>query len=61
MPSDARGNSGCKATRPHAERLVRLLGPVGTNVLMRLSAFIMLCIGIQILWSGWGELTGVPH
>ena len=44
-----------------AERLVRLLGPVGTNVLMRLSAFIMLCIGIQILWSGWGELTGVPH
>jgi multiple antibiotic resistance protein len=44
-----------------AERLVRLLGPVGTNVLMRLSAFIMLCIGIQILWSGWGELTGIAH
>ena len=44
-----------------AEPLVRLLGPVGTNVLMRLSAFIMLCIGIQILWSGWGELTGAAH
>jgi multiple antibiotic resistance protein len=44
-----------------AERLVRLLGPVGTNVLMRLSAFIMLCIGIEILWSGWSELTGVAH
>ena len=44
-----------------AEGLVRLLGPVGTNVLMRLSAFIMLCIGIQILWSGWSELTGIAH
>jgi multiple antibiotic resistance protein len=44
-----------------AERLVRLLGPVGTNVLIRLSAFIMLCIGIEILWSGWSELTGLAH
>jgi multiple antibiotic resistance protein len=44
-----------------AERLVRLLGPVGTNVLMRLSAFIMLCIGIEILWSGWSDLTGIAH
>jgi multiple antibiotic resistance protein len=41
-----------------AERLVRLLGPHGTQVVVRLSAFILLCIGIQILWSGWSELAG---
>jgi multiple antibiotic resistance protein len=44
-----------------ADRLVRLLGPVGTNVLIRLSAFIMLCIGLEILWSGWSELNGIAH
>ena len=32
-----------------AQRLVRLLGPDGTQVVARLSAFILLCIGIQIL------------
>lgn len=42
-----------------AERLVRLLGPMGTNVLLRLSAFIMLCIGIEIFWSGWSELSAI--
>ncbi len=41
-----------------AERVVRLLGPHGTQVVVRLSAFILLCIGIQILWSGWSELAG---
>jgi multiple antibiotic resistance protein len=41
-----------------AQRLVRLLGPHGTQVVVRLSAFIMLCIGIQILWSGWSDLAG---
>jgi hypothetical protein len=28
-------------------------------VLVRLSAFIMLCIGIQILWGGWSALNGL--
>jgi len=32
--------------------LVSVLGERGTNVLMRLSAFILFCIGIQIIWSG---------
>lgn len=40
-----------------AQRLVKLLGPHGTQVVVRLSAFILLCIGIQILWSGWSDLT----
>ncbi|HVW73246.1 MAG TPA: MarC family protein [Rhizomicrobium sp.] len=41
-----------------AQRLVRFLGPHGTQVVVRLSAFILLCIGIQILWSGWSDLAG---
>jgi multiple antibiotic resistance protein len=44
-----------------AQRLVRLLGPHGTQVVVRLSAFILLCIGIQILWGGWSELAGRAH
>jgi multiple antibiotic resistance protein len=39
-----------------AEQLERVLGEVGTNVFVRLSAFILLCIGIEILWSGCREL-----
>ncbi len=40
-----------------AESTVRVLGKTGTNVLVRLSAFIMLCIGIEILWNGYSALT----
>ena len=32
------------------------LGPVGTEVMMRLLAFVLLCIGIQILWLGLDDL-----
>ncbi len=39
-----------------AERTVGALGERGTNVLVRLSAFILLCIGINILWSGYSAL-----
>ncbi len=35
-----------------ANKIVSLLGRLGTMVVLRLSAFILLCIGIQILWSG---------
>ena len=36
----------------HADRIVKQLGPTGTGVAMRLSAFILLCIGVQITWNG---------
>jgi multiple antibiotic resistance protein len=36
--------------------LLMKLGKTGTMVLMRLAAFILLCIGIDILWSGLSEL-----
>ena len=40
-----------------AGRITSGLGPRGTSVLIRLSAFILFCIGIQIVWSGWRTLT----
>ncbi|WP_321795399.1 MarC family protein [Caballeronia sp. J97] len=39
-----------------AGHLERLLGAVGTQVAMRLFAFIIFCIGVQILWLGLSEL-----
>jgi len=36
----------------YANTVVRMLGKLGTMVVLRLSAFILLCIGIQIVWSG---------
>src|SRR5262249_37219227 len=36
----------------HAGRIVKQLGPTGTGVVVRLSAFILLCIGVQIIWNG---------
>src|SRR5579871_253145 len=40
----------------YADRLMRTLGPVGTSVVLRLTAFILLCIGVQIAWNGLGTL-----
>jgi multiple antibiotic resistance protein len=40
----------------YASHLVRLLGTTGTAVFLRLSAFILLCIGVQICWDGLAEL-----
>lgn len=40
----------------YASRMVRWLGPSGTAVFLRLSAFILLCIGVQICWDGLSEL-----
>ncbi|WP_200834933.1 MarC family protein [Phyllobacterium salinisoli] len=40
----------------YADELKRVLGKNGTSVLVRLSAFIVLCIGIQIIWFGIADL-----
>jgi multiple antibiotic resistance protein len=42
-----------------AESMVARLGSSGANVLVRLSAFILLCIGIQIIWTGWTGLMAM--
>jgi multiple antibiotic resistance protein len=45
-----------------ATPLAGFLGKAGVNVLVRLSAFILTCIGIQIAWSGFSALIGtLPH
>jgi multiple antibiotic resistance protein len=40
----------------YAERMLRRLGDAGTNAVLRLSAFILLCIGVQIVWNGASTL-----
>ncbi|MES2751843.1 MAG: MarC family protein [Pseudomonadota bacterium] len=41
-----------------ADRIIKVLGPRGTDVMMRLSAFILFCIGVQIIWNGVSALIG---
>lgn len=50
----------------YADRLLRKLGRTGTSVLVRLSAFILLCVGVQICWTGAAALlstlpVSAPH
>ena len=40
----------------YAGRILRPLGEVGLIVFLRLTAFILLCVGVQILWDGAREL-----
>jgi multiple antibiotic resistance protein len=40
-----------------AESIARVLGQTGTSVFLRLSAFIALCIGVQITWNGVSSLV----
>ena len=42
----------------NANRLVRMLGKSGTNIVTRLSAFILMAIGVQIIWNGLS--SGMP-
>jgi len=39
-----------------ADRLARILGKTAMSVIMRLSSFLLICIGVQILWNGASEL-----
>lgn len=40
----------------YAVHLLRPLGEAGTMVFLRLAAFILLCLGVQIVWEGVSEL-----
>jgi multiple antibiotic resistance protein len=44
----------------YADRVLRVLGDTGTSVLVRLSAFILFCIGVQIFWNGAHALLATP-
>lgn len=41
----------------YAQYLLRPLGEAGTLVFLRLAAFILLCLGVQIMWDGISELV----
>jgi multiple antibiotic resistance protein len=45
----------------YATKLLHRLGDIGTMVMMRLMAFILICIGLQMMWTGWAELNGIAH
>jgi multiple antibiotic resistance protein len=42
----------------HSARLADVIGATGTTIIVRLSAFLLFCIGIQVLWNGAAELLG---
>jgi len=45
----------------YADRIEGALGQTGSEALSRLFAFILICIGVQILWDGFSELwTSLP-
>ena len=39
-----------------ADRLTVVLGPTGTNVIVKLTSFLLVCIGVQIFWNGASQL-----
>jgi len=41
-----------------ADRLGAIIGPTGMNVVLKLTAFLLVCIGVQILWNGASQLLG---
>ena len=42
----------------YGDRVLNLIGSTGTVVFLRLSAFILLCLGAQIFWDGASGLAG---
>lgn len=44
-----------------AGHLERLLGTVGSQIAMRLFAFVLFCLGVQIFWLGLSELLNSLH
>jgi multiple antibiotic resistance protein len=44
-----------------AEQLARLIGKTGMIVTVRLSSFLLVCIGVQIMWNGLSALLSSLH
>jgi|SRR5882672_909027 len=44
-----------------ADRLARILGKTAMTVIVRLSSFLLLCIGVQIIWNGFSALLASLH
>jgi len=39
-----------------SDRLARVLGETGMSIIMRLSSFLLVCLGVQIIWNGLSAL-----
>ena len=44
-----------------ADQLARVLGKTGMIVIVRLSSFLLVCIGVQIIWNGVSALVSTLH
>jgi multiple antibiotic resistance protein len=44
-----------------ADRLARMLGKTAMTVILRLAAFLLVCIGVQIMWNGISALLSSVH
>ena len=44
-----------------ARNIAHALGESAMNVILRLSSFILVCIGVQIIWNGYTALTRLHH
>lgn len=44
-----------------ADQLARILGKTGMTVIVRLSSFLLVCIGVQIVWNGISTLLSAVH
>jgi multiple antibiotic resistance protein len=48
-----------------ADRLAAIVGESGMSIILRLSSFLLVCIGVQIMWNGVSALlrsyAGAPH
>jgi multiple antibiotic resistance protein len=42
-----------------ADRLASVMGQTGMNVILRLSSFLLVCIGVQIFWNGASKLLSL--
>lgn len=45
----------------YSAKLAKLMGATGTSIIVRLSAFLLFCIGIQVAWNGAAELLSTLH
>ncbi len=57
--------AGIYVSFAYSDRVERVLGGSGTDIAARLSAFILFCLGIQIIWTGASDLLasvlhGIP-
>ena len=48
-----------------ADRMAAVVGESGMGIILRLSSFLLVCIGVQIMWNGVSALVhsfgGLPH